>query len=114
MSRKNHRSSDDIVAIEELMHDLETRLHRLNSKAKTEVSGASGDIGEFVTQALARIAQQARDSVRTATHSIADEATQVGTDALKKIWDEIERRPLATLALAAAAGYLVGIISRRA
>lgn len=113
MTRKNHRSSDDIVAIEELMHDLETRLRRLNSKAKTEVSGASGDISEFVTQALARIAEQVRDGTQTATHSLADEAAQVGTDALKKIWEELERRPLATLALAAGVGYLLGLIGRR-
>lgn len=113
MSKKNQRSSDEIAAIEELMQDLETRLRRLNSKAKTEVSGASSDIGEFVTQALGRITQQVRNSAQTATDSIADEATQMGTDALKKIWAEIERRPLATLALAAAAGYLVGIIGRR-
>ena len=113
MSKKNPRSSDDIVAIEGLMQDLETRLRRLNSKAKTEVSGVSEDISDFVTQALARIAQQVRDSAQTATHSIADEATEAGTHALKKIWDEMERRPLATLALAAGIGYLLGLIGRR-
>ncbi len=113
MSRKNQRSSEDIAAIEELMQDLETRLRRLNSKAKTEVSGASGDIGDFVTQALNRIAGQVREGAQDATDSIADEALQMGTDALKKIWQEIERRPLATLALAAAAGYLAGILGRR-
>ena len=114
MTRKNNRSSDDVVAIEELMHDLETRLRRLNAKTKTEVSGASGDISEFVSQALARIAKQAHDSAQTATRSIAEEATEAGTDSLKKIWDELERRPLATLALAAVIGYLIGLVGRRA
>lgn len=113
MAKKNHHSSDDIVAIEELMLDLETRLRRLNSKAKTEASGATGDISDFVTQALARIAQQVRDGAETATHSIADEAAQVGTDALKKVWDELERRPLVTLALAAGLGYVLGLMGRR-
>jgi len=100
MSRKNHRSSDDIVAIEELMQDLETRLRRLNSKAKSEVSGASG-------------AEQVRESAQAASHSIADEATQAGTDALKKIWNEMERHPFAALAAAAAVGYMLGLVGRR-
>lgn len=113
MSRKTNRSSDDIVAIEELMQDLETRLRRLNSKAKSEVSGASGDISEFVTQSLGRIAEQVRDSAQTASHSIADEATQAGTDALKKIWNELEQRPFAALAVAAAVGYVLGLVGRR-
>ncbi len=112
MRKKNHRSSDDIVAIEELMQDLETRLQRLNSKAKSEVSGASGDISEFVTQALGRIAEQARESAQTASHSIADEATQAGTDALKKIWNQMERHPFAALAVAAAVGYVLGLVGR--
>src|SRR5688572_18833596 len=112
MARKTPRSSDDIVAVEELMHDLEERLRRLNSKATAEATGASGDIGDFVSQTLSRIAEQVRDRANAATESIANEATEAGTDLLGKIWDELERRPLATLALAAAAGYLLGLVGR--
>jgi ElaB/YqjD/DUF883 family membrane-anchored ribosome-binding protein len=112
-TRKSTRSSDEIVAIEELMQDLETRLRRLNSKTKSEASGASGDISDFVTEALAGIAERLKDGAESVTHSITDEAARVGTDAMKKIWDEMEHRPLATLAIAAGIGYLLGLLGRR-
>jgi ElaB/YqjD/DUF883 family membrane-anchored ribosome-binding protein len=113
MPKKQARSGDDIAAIEELVHDLESRLRRLNTKAKTEVSGASDDVGEFVTAALAGIAARLRENTEDVTHSVTDEAARIGTDAFKKIWNEIEQRPLATLALAAGIGYLLGLIGRR-
>ncbi len=113
MPRKSSRSSDDVVAIEELMQDLETRLRRLNTKAKTEASGASGDVGEFVSEALASISSRLRDNAESVTQSITEEASRVGSDALKKVWDEMEQRPLATLAIAAGIGYLLGLIGRR-
>jgi ElaB/YqjD/DUF883 family membrane-anchored ribosome-binding protein len=113
MTKKSSQSSEDIVAIEELMHDLETRLRRLNSKAKTEVSGASEDVSDFVSEALAGIASRLRDGAESVTTSITDEAARAGSEAVKKIWDEIEHRPLVTLAVAAGIGYLLGIIGRR-
>ncbi len=113
MTRKNSRSSDDVVAIEELMQDLETRLRRLNTKAKSEVSGASGDVSEFVSEALAGIASRLRNGAENVTQSITDEASRVGSDAFKKVWDEMEHRPLATLAIAAGIGYLLGLMGRR-
>jgi ElaB/YqjD/DUF883 family membrane-anchored ribosome-binding protein len=109
----DERSSDDIVAIEELMQDLETRLRRLNGKAKSETSGASGDVSDFVSEALAGIAARLRNGAENVTHSITDEAARVGTDAVKKIWDEMEQRPLVTLAIAAGVGYLLGLMGRR-
>jgi ElaB/YqjD/DUF883 family membrane-anchored ribosome-binding protein len=111
-TRKSSRS-DDIVAIEELMQDLEARLRRLNGKAKTETSGATGDISDFVTDALAGITERLRNGAESVTHSITDEAARVGSDAVKKIWDEMEQRPLATLAIAAGIGYLLGLMGRR-
>lgn len=110
MAKKSSASGDDIVAIEELMQDLETRLRRLN-KTKAEVSGAPSDASEFVTEALAGIAERVRDSALT--NSLTKDAAQTGSDALKKLWAEIERRPLATLAVAAGIGYLLGLIGRR-
>ncbi len=113
MARKSKSHSDDIAAVEELMQDLEARLHRLNAKAKTDVSGGAEDIGDFVSETLARIAAQVRDTADTATDTLANHATEASTDFIKKIWEEMERRPLMTLALAAAAGYLLGLISKQ-
>jgi ElaB/YqjD/DUF883 family membrane-anchored ribosome-binding protein len=112
MARKSKAPSDDIAAVEELMQDLEQRLRRLNTKAKSDES-AGDDIADFVSQTLARIAAQVRDTADAATDTLADKATEASTDMIKKIWEEMERRPLVTLALAAGAGYLLGLISKQ-
>ena len=113
MARKAKTSTDDIAAVEGLMQDLESRLRRLNSKAKDETAGGADDIADFVSQTLGRIAAQVRDTAGAATDRLTDEATEAGTDMIKKIWHEMERRPMTTLALAAGAGYLLGLIGRQ-
>lgn len=113
MARKSKSASDDIAAVEELMQDLESRLRRLNAKAKADVDGGANDIGDFVSDTLARIAAQVRDTAETATDTLASQATEASTDIIKKIWEEMERRPMTTLALAAVAGYLLGLISKQ-
>jgi ElaB/YqjD/DUF883 family membrane-anchored ribosome-binding protein len=110
MARKSSACGDDIVAIEELMQDLETRLRRLN-KTIAAASGAASAGGEFVIETLAGIVERVRDGALTS--SLTKDAAQAGSDALKKLWDEIERRPLATLVVAAGIGYLLGLIGRR-
>jgi len=112
MARKRKTSTDDLAAVEELMQDLETRLRRLNNKPKAGVSGGADDIGEFVSETLSRIAAQVRDTADAATDTLASEATDASTDIIKRIWDEMQRRPLTTLALAGAAGYVLGLISK--
>jgi ElaB/YqjD/DUF883 family membrane-anchored ribosome-binding protein len=112
MAKKSKAQTDDIAAVEGLMQDLESRLRRLNTKTKSETSGGADDIADFVSQTLARIAAQVRDTAGAATDRLASEATEASTDVIKKIWEEMERRPMVTLALAAAAGYLLGLISK--
>jgi ElaB/YqjD/DUF883 family membrane-anchored ribosome-binding protein len=113
MARKSKTAKNDITAVEELMQDLESRLQRLNTKSKAEASGGAEDVADFVSQTLARIASQVRDTTDAATDKLASEATEASTDIIKKIWREMERRPMTTLALAAAAGYMLGLIARQ-
>jgi ElaB/YqjD/DUF883 family membrane-anchored ribosome-binding protein len=113
MAKKSKSPSNEFAAVEELMQDLETRLRRLNAKAKTDVDGGADEIGDFVSETLARIAAQVRDTADTATDALANRATEASTDIVKKIWEEMERRPMMTLALAAVAGYLFGLISKQ-
>ena len=90
------------------MSDLEKRLHRLSGATKREFSGASGEINDFVNDALAGI----MDRVRKGAHSATDKATHLGSEAIKKITDEAEQRPLAMLAIAAGMGFLFGLARR--
>lgn len=48
-------AADEIAAIEDLMTDLEKRLRRLSSTAHKEASGATSEVGDFVSEALERI-----------------------------------------------------------
>ena len=106
-------TAEEIAAIEELIGDLEKRLRRLSSGADREISGASSEIGEFVNEALQRIMQRVRDSATDAGQSLADEAAKFGTNAFKKLTDEVEHRPLLMLAAAAGLGFLAGLANRR-
>ena len=48
-------TTEEIAAIQELMSDLEKRLHRLSGATKREFSGGSAEINDFVHDALAGI-----------------------------------------------------------
>ena len=112
MARKSKARTDDIAAVEELMRDLESRLRRLNAK-KSDVADSTEDSADLVSQTLAGIAAQVRSTAGAATDTLADHATEAGTDMISKIWQEMQRRPMTTLALAAAAGYLLGLVSKQ-
>jgi len=69
-SSKVASTAEEIASIQELMSDLEKRLHRLSGATKREFSGASGEINDFVNDALAGI----MDRVREGSHSVADKS----------------------------------------
>jgi ElaB/YqjD/DUF883 family membrane-anchored ribosome-binding protein len=101
-------TGEEITAIQDLMSDLENRLHRLSGATKREYSGASGDVNEFVNDALAGIMGR----VREGAHSVSNKATHLSNDALKKITDEVEQRPFAMLAIAVGIGFIFGLARR--
>ncbi len=105
-------TAEEIASIQELMSDLERRLHRLSGATKREFSSASGEINDFVNDALAGIMSRVREGAHSVSHSVADKATHIGSDAFKKITDEVEERPLTMLAIATGVGFLFGL-SRR-
>jgi ElaB/YqjD/DUF883 family membrane-anchored ribosome-binding protein len=106
-------AAEEIAAIEELMSDLEKRLRRLSGTARREASGASGDVSDFVSDALAGIMKRVRESASDVGQSVADEASRFGVDTFKKLTDEVEHRPLMMLGIAAGIGFLVGLANRR-
>lgn len=101
--------TDEIASIESLISDLETRLRKLNNTVRDEAVGASGDVSDFVSEALAGIMQRVRDSSETFTEDVVERAGRAGTDAFKRIAQEIEHRPLLLLAVAAGLGFALGM-----
>jgi ElaB/YqjD/DUF883 family membrane-anchored ribosome-binding protein len=124
MARKSNTVSNDIVEIEReigrLMHDLETRVGRLNALARRGGADAASGAGEYVSDALADAAERMRngaaeaaDRMRAGAQTVSDEASRLGGEAVHKIEDEINQRPLLTLAIAAGIGFLAGMAGRR-
>ena len=111
-TRSKVAASEEIEAIKELMGDLETRLRRLGGTAKSEASGGASDISDFVNEALAGIMSRVREGAGAVTETVADKASAAGSDAVKKIVNEVEARPLTMLAIAAGIGFLFGITKR--
>ena len=112
-TRAKTAAAEEVAAIEELMGDLEKRLRRLSGSAKREASGASDDIGEFVSDALDRIMGRVRESAAGVSQSVTDEAKRFSGDAFRKLTDEVENRPLLMLGIAAGIGFLAGLANRR-
>jgi ElaB/YqjD/DUF883 family membrane-anchored ribosome-binding protein len=113
MARKARSSSDDVADIEReiagLMRDLENRVGRLNTLTRKGASHAASEASDYVTETLSDTAER----LRNGAHAVTDEAAKFGTDALRKIEDEVEQRPLLTLAIAAGIGFLAGMAGRR-
>ena len=113
MSSKARTASDDITDIEReiagLMQDLENRVGKLNSLTRKTASHAANGGSDYVSETLSDTAER----LRNGAHAVSDEAAKFGTDALRKIEDEIEQRPLLTLAIAAGIGFLAGMAGRR-
>jgi len=114
MTTRTAKSNDEeIAAIEDLLSDLEKRLRRLSNVTKREVSGASGDVGDFVSGALADIMERVRKRAASVGETFGEQAARAGNGAVKKIGDEVEERPLLMLSIAAGLGFLVGLANRR-
>jgi ElaB/YqjD/DUF883 family membrane-anchored ribosome-binding protein len=84
----------------------------LGGNAKSEVSGGVSDISDFVNDALAGIMERVKDGTSSITDTVAERATTISSDALKKVVSEVETRPLTMLAIAAGIGFLFGISKR--
>lgn len=106
-------AADEIAVIEDLMSDMEKRLRRLSGVAKGEAAGASTDVTNFVSEALSNIMDRVRDSAANMGKFVADETSRVGSDAVKRLADEVEHRPLVMLGIAAGIGFLAGLANRR-
>jgi ElaB/YqjD/DUF883 family membrane-anchored ribosome-binding protein len=105
-------TAEEITAIQELMSDLEKRLHRLSGATKREFSDGSSEINDFVSDTLTGIMKRIREGVHSASQSTSDKPAHLGSDALKTITGKMEQHPLTMLTIATAIGFIVGM-SRR-
>ena len=95
----------NVRGIERRLRSLEQQLERVGGR--TEVAERAG-------AAIAPVLSSIADRFRGGTHSMSDEAAKLGNDALRRLSNEVEHRPLITLAVAVGVGILVGLASRSA
>jgi ElaB/YqjD/DUF883 family membrane-anchored ribosome-binding protein len=102
----------EISRIEALINDLEKRLRHLSNSAHDEAAGASDDIHQFIGDAVEGMMGRVRDRANSFTEQAASTASKASIDAYKRVINEAEQYPLATLAVAAGIGFLLGAARR--
>jgi len=112
---RNSRSATarEIGEIGELLHQLEGRLQHLGASAAADAREAGGAIPGMIAASLSELTERLRDLVRDRAHDVGTQAVRVGSNAWQKVEDEVGHRPLATLAVVAGVGFLVGVLGRR-
>jgi ElaB/YqjD/DUF883 family membrane-anchored ribosome-binding protein len=112
---RNSRSATarEIGEIGDLLSQLEGRLKRLGSSAASDAREAGSAIPEMISDALSDLTERLRSVVRDRGHDVGAQAARFGSDAWHKVEEEVSHRPLATLAVVAGVGFLVGVLGRR-
>lgn len=105
---KSRDTGDEIALIEEEIAELQGKLRRLNNSTQRAASRASTDVNDFVPDALETIMERVRDKSAAVTEQAGDRAAKAGTAAFQRMIEEVEHYPLATLAVAAGIGFLLG------
>lgn len=108
---KRANLAGDLADIDELIADLEKRLRRLNTAARSRTKGTSSGLNDVIAAALNAFLQRMREGADI-TEDVTERAVKAGSDAFKLIGGGLERHPLALLAIAAGAGFLLGMARR--
>jgi len=102
--------------IERRIQSLEQQLERVASRGAASASNASDGLGDTIASVLSNMVARfsgGSGSVSDEAMKFGSEATKLGNDALRRLSEEVEHRPLVTLAVAVGVGVLMGAISRR-
>jgi len=110
-TRNGRDFSREISEIEQLLRQLEGRVGRMTDIGTRAAASGANHVMDTVSNALGDISDRFRDRFRNGS-SMSD-ATKLGQDALHRIAQEVEHRPLLTLAVAIGVGYLAGMAGRR-
>ena len=98
----------NVREIERRLRSLEQQLERVGDRT----SASAAEVAERTGAAIAPVLSSIADRFRGGAHSMSDEAAKLGNDALRRLSNEVEHRPLVTLAVAVGMGILVGLASR--
>lgn len=98
--------------IERRLRSIEERLERVGVSTSASAVDTADHVGHIIASALKGTANRFREgahSVNDKAVNMGSEAAKLGNDALRRLSEEIEHRPLVTLAVAVGAGFLLGL-----
>jgi len=108
--------SDDVTAmraeVDDMIASLEQRIARINSLTKQGAGHAADGMNELVLNAISGLTGQVADRAKDNAKSMSDEVAKLGTNALRRVVTEIDRRPLLTVAIAAGIGFIFAMARR--
>jgi ElaB/YqjD/DUF883 family membrane-anchored ribosome-binding protein len=118
--RSDRDFSREISEIRQLLRGLETHVGRVTEIGTRAASSGANQVMDTVSNALSDLGDRVRDRLRNGSGSmtreagrLGQEAGRLGQDAFHRIAQEVEHRPLLTLAVAIGVGYLAGMAGRR-
>jgi hypothetical protein len=96
----------------------------MGRNAGQQAAAGASDIGDQIGVAVEGVLQQVADRYRSGRRLAGDGAQRIGSeavrvggeigrDALDRVTSGVERWPLATLGVAIAVGFLIGVAGRR-
>jgi ElaB/YqjD/DUF883 family membrane-anchored ribosome-binding protein len=114
------RMTNDLAEMGQRMRALESRFERIGgraaNRASSQFSRTADGLGDILAAAFGQVANQFRDGSRVVGEDaarFAQDAAKYGNDALRRLSQEVEHRPLVMLAVAAGVGFLAGLAGRR-
>jgi len=106
----------NVAEIERRLRDLERNLERVGSRTAASAGATADELRDNIASTLAGLLERFRGSADAFSRDAArfsDTATKAGSDALRRLSDEVEHRPLVVLGVAVGVGFLLGVVSRR-
>ncbi len=106
----------DIAQIERRLQALERRLERAGTRVSANASQALDSVSDVIAGALSDVAERFRGGAGSATDQawkLGGEVASFGNDAVRRMGAEARQHPLATVAIVAGVGILLGLSLRR-
>jgi len=101
--------SANVAEIERRLRALERDLERAGRSTASNVAATADDLRDSIVSGLSGLVDRFRNSsFNDEASRMGDTAARVGGDALRRVSDEVQQRPLVILAVAVGIGFLLG------
>src|SRR5215475_6407590 len=101
--------SANVADIERRLRTLEHSLERAGRSTASSAAATAEDLRDSLVSGLSGLVERFRNSSFNEEASrMSDNTARMGSDALRRVSDEVQHRPLVILAVAVGIGFLLG------